>query len=56
MEWFAEDKKYMKACEVLDEGSEETFQYAVFGKGLSRIRSTNLLEIKSGIFVKRKSE
>ena len=44
MERFAEDKKYMKACEVLDEGFEDAFQYAIVGKGQSRIRSTNLLE------------
>lgn len=44
MERFAEDKKYAKACEILDEGFEDAFQYAVVGKGQSRIRSTNLLE------------
>ncbi len=44
MDRFAEDKKYAKACEILDEGFEDAFQYAVVGKGQSRIRSTNLLE------------
>lgn len=44
MDRFAEDKKYEKACEILDEGIEDAFQYAVVGKGQSRIRSTNLLE------------
>jgi len=44
LERFAEDKRYTKACEILDEGFEDAFQYAIVGKGQSRIRSTNLLE------------
>ncbi len=44
MDRFAEDKRYAKACEILDEGFEDAFQYAVVGKCQSRIRSTNLLE------------
>lgn len=35
---------YKKACEVLDEGFEDAFQYAVVGPAHPRLRSTNLLE------------
>lgn len=41
---FEEDKRYSKACECLDEGFEDAFQYAVVGPAHSRLRSTNLLE------------
>lgn len=41
---FEEDKRYSKACECLDEGFEDSFQYAVVGPAHSRLRSTNLLE------------
>lgn len=36
--------KYQKACEKLNEEFEDAFQYAVVGKGQSRLKSTNLLE------------
>lgn len=41
---YSEQSKYHKACEKLDEGFEDAFQYAVVGKGQSRLKSTNLLE------------
>ena len=44
MDRFAEDKRYAKAYEILDEGFEDAFQYAVVGKDQSRIRSTNLMK------------
>uniref|UniRef100_UPI00385746D9 transposase n=1 Tax=Ligilactobacillus murinus TaxID=1622 RepID=UPI00385746D9 len=33
-----------KACETLDNGFEEAFQYTVIGNGHNRLKSTNLLE------------
>lgn len=41
---YAEKKRYEKACEILDEGFEDAFQYTVVGKGHSRLKSTNVLE------------
>ena len=37
-------KKYSKACEFLDNGFEDDFQYTVIGDGHNRLKSTNLLE------------
>ena len=37
-------KKYSKACEILDNGFEDAFQYTVIGEGHNRLESTNLLE------------
>src|SRR5699024_7751650 len=36
--------KYNKACQTLDEGFEDAFQYTIVGKGHPRLKSTNLLE------------
>jgi len=36
--------KYTKACETLDNGFEDAFQYTVIGNGHNRLKSTNLLE------------
>lgn len=41
---YVEQPKYRKACEELDEGFEDAFQYVVVGHGQSRLKSTNLLE------------
>jgi len=41
---YIEQKKYTKACETLDDGFEDAFQYTVAGKGYNRLKSTNLLE------------
>jgi len=41
---YMEKKKYEKACEKLDEGFEDAFQYTVMDKVHSRLKSTNLLE------------
>lgn len=41
---FEEDRHYTRACECLDEGFEDAFQYAVVGPAHARLRSTNLLE------------
>lgn len=40
--------KYQKACETLDNGFEDAFQYSVNGAPHSRLRSTNLLERLNG--------
>lgn len=37
-------KRYERACETLDEGFEDAFQYTVVGQGHSRLKSTNMLE------------
>lgn len=44
LDQYADQLKYSKACKVLDEGFEDTFQYTVVGKGHARLKSTNLLE------------
>ena len=44
LERFSDDKRYARPCEILEEGFEDAFQYAIVGKGQARIRSTNLLE------------
>ena len=36
--------KYTKACEILDNGFEDAFQYTVIGNSHNRLKSTNLLE------------
>jgi len=41
---YADNKKYEKACQKLDEGFEDAFQYTVVGKGHPRLKSTNLIE------------
>jgi len=41
---YMENKRYEKACEALDNGFEDAFQYTVVGKGHNRLKSTNLLE------------
>lgn len=41
---YSHQKKYEKACSILDEGFEDAFQYTVVGKGHNRLKSTNLLE------------
>jgi len=41
---YADNPKYNKACETLDEGFEDAFQYTVVGRGHMRLKSTNLLE------------
>src|SRR5690625_3505825 len=39
-----DNKRYEKACQVLDEGFEDAFQYTVVAKGHSRLKSTNAIE------------
>src|SRR5699024_3286084 len=41
---YSDEKKYEKACQTLDEGFEDAFQYTVVGQGHSRLKSTNVLE------------
>ena len=41
---YSDQKKYSKACEILDNGFEDAFQYTVIGEGHNRLKSTNLLE------------
>lgn len=41
---YSDIKKYEKACNTLDEGFEDAFQYTVTGKGHPRLKSTNMLE------------
>ncbi|WP_099305920.1 IS256 family transposase [Bacillus sp. Marseille-P3800] len=41
---YAEKPKYRKACQALDEGFEDAFQYTVVGQTHNRLKSTNLLE------------
>src|SRR5699024_739042 len=41
---YADQKRYEKACQKLDEGFEDAFQYTVAGMGHPRLKSTNLLE------------
>ena len=44
LEEYADQACYAKACQVLDEGFEDAFQYTVIGPAHSRLRSTNVLE------------
>ena len=44
LEEYMDQIKYTKACETLDEGFEDAFQYVVAGHGHNRLKSTNLLE------------
>ena len=44
IEEYIDQPKYTKACETLDEGFEDAFQYTVAGHGHNRLKSTNLLE------------
>src|SRR5699024_11107856 len=41
---YSDEKKYEKACQTLDEGFEDAFQYTVVGQSHSRLKSTNVLE------------
>ena len=41
---YIDQSRYTKACETLDNGFEEAFQYTVIGNGHNRLKSTNLLE------------
>lgn len=45
---YANQVKYEKACNTLDHGFEDAFQYSVNGKAHSRLRSTNMLERLNG--------
>jgi len=44
LETYADKTAYKKACQKLDEGFEDAFQYTVVGDGHSRLKSTNLIE------------
>jgi len=44
LETYADQPKYQKACEKLDAGFEDAFQYTISGKGHNRLKSTNLIE------------
>jgi len=41
---YSDKKRYKYACQTLDEGFEDAFQYTVVGKGHPRLKSTNVLE------------
>lgn len=41
---FIDQSSYIKACETLDSGFEDAFQYTVIGNAYNRLKSTNLLE------------
>src|SRR5699024_5114443 len=41
---YNEQPKYTEACEILDAGLEDAFQYTVAGHGHNRLKSTNVLE------------
>jgi len=41
---YIDQSKYTKACETLDNGFEDAFQYTVIGNGHNRLKSTNLLD------------
>lgn len=45
---YIDQSKYEKACNTLDQGFEDAFQYSVNGKPHSRLRSTNMLERLNG--------
>lgn len=44
MDKFSNNKRYDKDCEILDDVSEDAFQYTVFVKVHSRLKSTNPIE------------
>jgi len=44
LEAYADYSKYQKACEKLDNGFEDAFQYTISGKGHNQLKSTNLIE------------
>ncbi len=44
LEAYVDKTPYQKACQKLDEGFEDAFQYTVVGGGHSRLKSTNLIE------------
>lgn len=46
-------KKYEKTCQKIDEGFEDAFQYTVVGKGHSRLKSTNLIELLNQEILRR---
>jgi len=41
---YIDQTKYTEACETLDAGFEDAFQYTEAGQGYNRLKSTNLLE------------
>src|SRR5699024_3121863 len=41
---YIEQPKYTEACEILDAGFEEAFQYTMAGHGHNRLKSTNAEE------------
>ena len=41
---YIKQPKYKIACETLDIGFDDAFQYTVTGNGYARLKSTNLLE------------
>ena len=41
---YAGQSKYAKACEILDEGFDDAFQYIALERTHNRLKSTNLLE------------
>ena len=41
---YIEQPRYTEACEILDAGFEDAFQYTVAGQGHNRLKSTNVLE------------
>src|SRR5699024_12773851 len=41
---YIEQPKYTEACEILDAGFEDAFQYTVAGHGHNRLKSKNVLE------------
>ena len=43
-ETYIDERKYKTACNILDEGFEDAFQYIASGGKNTRLRSTNLLE------------
>lgn len=44
LEAYADKTPYKKACQKLDEGFEDAFQYTIVGGGHARLKSTNLIE------------
>lgn len=41
---FIDQSSYTKACDTLDSGFEDAFQYTIIGNAYNRLKSTNLLE------------
>jgi len=41
---YIEQPRYTEACEILNAGFEDAFQYTVAGQGHNRLKSTNVLE------------